>query len=85
MIVNPEKFQAILLNKRISYLTNLKVNVDDKAIKSVRLICRTIIVYHIGDKLEVKLEVKLHSILLYLAFKILLVIECLYFFLHAYQ
>ena len=35
MIVNAEKFQAILLNKIISYLTKLKVNVDDKAIKSV--------------------------------------------------
>ena len=34
MIINREKFQAILLNKRKSDLPNLYLNVDYKAIKS---------------------------------------------------
>ena len=35
MIANPEKSQAILLNKRKSNLTNLRLNIDDKAVKLV--------------------------------------------------
>ena len=35
MIVNPEKLNAILINKRKSNFTNLQIDIDDKAIKSV--------------------------------------------------
>ena len=54
MIVNAEKFQAILLNKIISYLTKLKVNVDDKAIKSVSSVDL------LGNTLDDKNDFNLH-------------------------
>ena len=35
MSLNPKKSQAILMNKRKFDLTNLQLNADDKAIKSM--------------------------------------------------
>ena len=35
MIVNPDKFQAIVLNKKSSDLTNTNFQVDNQVIKSV--------------------------------------------------
>ena len=35
VIVNPDKFQAIVLNKKSSDLTNIKFQVDNQVIKSL--------------------------------------------------
>ena len=54
IIVNPEKILPILLDKRKSDLTNLQININDKAIKSVSS------VKLLGITMDDKLNINLH-------------------------
>ena len=55
MIVNPDKFQAIVLNKKRSDLTNTNFQVDNQVIKSVSSVDRLGI--QIDDKLNFNLRI----------------------------
>ena len=54
MIFNPEKFQAIILDKRKSNLTNIPLTIDNQTIKSVSS------VELLGIPLDDKLNFNLH-------------------------
>ena len=54
MIVNPDKFQAIVLNKKRSDLTNTNFQVDNQVIKSVSF------VQLFGIQIDGKLNFNLH-------------------------
>ena len=54
MIVNPQKFQAIVLNKKRSDLTNTNFQVDNQVIKSVSS------VELLGIQINGKLNFNLH-------------------------
>ena len=54
MIVNPDKFQAIVLNKKRSDLTKRNFQVDNQVIKSVSS------VELLGIQIDVKLNFNLH-------------------------
>ena len=54
MIVNPDKFQAIVLNKKLYDLTNTNFQVDNKVIKSVSS------VELLGIQIDGKLNFNLH-------------------------
>ena len=51
MIVNPDKFQAIVLNKKRSDLTNTNFQVDNQVIKSVSSV--ELLGIQIDDKLHI--------------------------------
>ena len=55
MIVNPDKFQAILLNKKRSDLTNTNFQVDNQVIKSVSSV--ELLGIQINDKLNFNLYI----------------------------
>ena len=55
MIVNPNKFQAIVLNKKRSDLTNTNFQVDNQVIKSVSSV--ELLVLQIDDKLNFNLHI----------------------------
>ena len=50
MIVNPDKFQVILLEKRVSDNTNIEVKIENEKIKSTSLV--KLFGVHIDDKLS---------------------------------
>ena len=54
MIVNPNKFQAIVLNKKLSDLTNANFQIDNQVIRSVSS------VELLGIQIEDKLNSSLH-------------------------
>ena len=54
MIINPDKFQAIILDKNKSNLTNIPLTIDNQTIKSVPS------VEVLGIHLDVKLNFNLH-------------------------
>ena len=54
MMVNPDKFQAIALNKKLSDLTNTNFQVDNQVIKSV------LSVELLGIQIDDKLNFSLH-------------------------
>ena len=56
MMVNPDKVQAIVLNKKRSNLTNTNFQVDNQAIKSVSSV--EILGIHIDDKLNFNLHIR---------------------------
>ena len=55
MIVNPQKFQAIVLNKKRSDLTNTNFQVDNQVIKSVSSV--ELLGIHINGKLNFNLHI----------------------------
>ena len=55
MIVNPDKFQAIVLNKKSSDLTNIKFQVDSQVIKSLSSV--ELLGIQIEDKLDFNLQI----------------------------
>ena len=55
MIVNPDKFQAIVLNKKRSDLTNTNFQVDNQVIKSVSFV--QLLGIEIDDKLNCNLHI----------------------------
>ena len=55
MIVNPDKFQAIVLNKKRSDLTNTNFQVDNQMIKSVSSL--EFLAIEIDDKLNFNLHI----------------------------
>ena len=55
MIVNPDKFQAIVLNKKSSDLTNIKFQVDNQVIKSLSSV--ELLGIQIEDKLDFNLQI----------------------------
>ena len=55
MIVNPDKFQAIVLNKKRSDLTNTNFQVDNQVIKSVSSV--ELLGIQIDDKLNFNLDI----------------------------
>ena len=55
MIVNPDKFQVIVLNKKCSYLTNTNFQVDNQVIKLVSSV--ELLVIQIDGKLNFNLHI----------------------------
>ena len=55
MIVNPDKFQAIVLNKKCSDLTNTNFQVNNQLIKSVSSV--QLLGIQIDDKLSFNLHI----------------------------
>ena len=55
MIVNPDKVQAIVLNKKSSDLTNIKFQVDNQVIKSLSSV--ELLGIQIEDKLDFNLQI----------------------------
>ena len=54
MVINPDKFQAIILDKKKSNLTNISLTIDNQTIKSVAS------VELLGINLDDKLNFNLH-------------------------
>ena len=50
MIINPDKFQAIILDKKKSNLTNIPLTIDNQTIKSVPSV--ELLGIHLDDKLN---------------------------------
>ena len=55
MIINPEKFQAIILDKKKSNLTNILLTIDNQTIKSVPAV--ELLGIHLDDKLNFNLHI----------------------------
>ena len=55
MIINPDKFQAIILDKKKSNLTNIPLTVDNQTIKSVPSV--ELLGIHLDDKLNFNLHI----------------------------
>ena len=55
MIVNPDKFQAIILDKKKSNLTNILLTIDSQTIKSVPLV--ELLGIHLDDKLNLNMYI----------------------------
>ena len=55
MIINPDKFQAIILDKKKSNLTNLPMTIDNQTIKSVPSV--ELLGIHLDDKLNFNLHI----------------------------
>ena len=55
MIINPDKFQAIVLDKKKSNLTNIPLTVDNQTIKSVPSV--ELLGIHLDDKLNFNLHI----------------------------
>ena len=55
MIVNPNKFQAIVLNKKLSDLTNVNFQIDNQVIRSVSSV--ELLGIQIDDKLNSSLHI----------------------------
>ena len=55
MIINPDKFQAIILDKKKSNLTNIPLTIDNQTIKSVPSV--ELLGIHLDDKLNFNLHV----------------------------
>ena len=55
MIINPDKFQAIILDKKKSNLTNIPLTIDNQTIKSVPSV--ELLGGHLDDKLDFNLHV----------------------------
>ena len=55
MIVNPDKFQAIVLNKKSSDLTNANFQADNQVIKSVSSV--ELLGIQIDDKLNFNIHI----------------------------
>ena len=54
-ITNPDKFQALVLNKKRSYLTNTNFQVDNQVIKSVSSV--ELLGIQLDDKLNFNLQI----------------------------
>ena len=55
MIINPDKFQAIILDKKKSDLTNIPLTIDNQTINSVPSV--ELLGIHLDDKLNFNLDV----------------------------
>ena len=55
MIINPEKFQTIILDKKKSNLTNILLTIDNQTIKSVPAV--ELLGIHLDDKLNFNLHI----------------------------
>ena len=55
MIINPDKFQAIILDKKKSNLTNIPLTIDNQTMKSVPSV--ELLGVHLGDKLNFNLHI----------------------------
>ena len=55
MIINPDKFQAIILDKKKYHLTNIPLTVDNQTIKSVPSV--ELLGIHLDDKLNFNLHI----------------------------
>ena len=55
MIINPDKCQAIILDKKKSNLTNIPLALDNQTIKSVPLV--ELLGIHLDDKLKFNLHI----------------------------
>ena len=55
MIINPDKFQAIILDKKKSNLTNIPLTIDNQTIKSVPSV--ELLGVHLDDKLNFNLHI----------------------------
>ena len=55
MIINPDKFQAIILDKKKSNLTNIPMTIDNQTIKSVPSV--ELLGIHLDDKLNFNLHI----------------------------
>ena len=55
MIINPDKFQAIILDKKKSSLTNIPLTIDNQTIKSFPSVA--LLGIHLGDKLNFNLHI----------------------------
>ena len=55
MIVNPDKIQAIILNKKSSDLTNIKFQVDNQVIKSLSSV--ELLGIQIDEKIDFNLQI----------------------------
>ena len=55
MIINPDKFQAIILDRRKSNLTNIPLTIDNQTIKSVP--SAELLEIHLDDKLNFNLHI----------------------------
>ena len=55
MIINPDKFQAIVLDKKKSNLTNIPLTIDHQTIKSAPLV--ELLAIHLDDKLNFNLHI----------------------------
>ena len=55
MIINPDKFQAIILDKKKSNLTNIPLTIDNQTIKSVPSV--ELLGIHLDDKLNFNLHI----------------------------
>ena len=55
MIINPNKFQAIILDKKKSNLTNIPLTIDNQTIKSVPSV--ELLGIHLDDKLNINLHI----------------------------
>ena len=55
MIINPDKFQAIILDKNKSNLTNILLTIDNETIKSVPSV--ELLGIHLDDKLNFNLHI----------------------------
>ena len=55
MIINPDKFQAIIFDKKKSYLTNILLTNDNQTIKSVPSV--DLLGIHLDDKLNFNLHI----------------------------
>ena len=55
MIINQDKFQSIILDKKKSNLTNILLTIDEQTIKSVPLV--ELLGIHLDDKLNFNLHI----------------------------
>ena len=55
MIINPDKFQAIILDKKKSNLTNIPLTIDNQAIMSVP--SAELLGIHLDDKSNIKMHI----------------------------
>ena len=55
MIINPDKFQVIILDKKKSNLTNIPLTIDNQTIKSVPSV--ELLGIHLDDKLNFNLHI----------------------------
>ena len=55
MIINPDKFQTIIIDKKKSNLTNIPLTIDNQTIKSVPSV--KLLGIHLDDKLNFNLHI----------------------------
>ena len=55
MVINPDKFQAIILDKKKSNLTNIPWTIDNQTVKSVPSV--ELLGIHLDDKLNFNLHI----------------------------